>query len=137
MLAVLPANASGQVTGTGVRSGGIVFYPVLFDGQPSGFVAGTYLKRVTTAPTPVSTLVPTATIGTLPTRWTTSNVNMRSGAGTGYRIVATLPKGARVTITGSPRRSGGYDWYPVSIVGSGSGWVAGKFLAAVPPDVPK
>ena len=49
------------------------------------------------------------------------------------RILATLPKGARVAVTGNPKRSGGYDWYPVSIVGIGSGWIAGKYLTAIPP----
>jgi uncharacterized protein YgiM (DUF1202 family) len=133
VLTVLPTNAYGQVTGSGISSGGVVFYPVLFDGRPSGYVAGSYLRRVAATPTPTRTLVPTATIAGVPTRWTTSSVNMRSGAGTGYRILVTLPKGARLTVTGNPKRSGGYDWYPVDAVGIGPGWVAGKFLTAIPP----
>ncbi len=133
VLTVLPTNSFGQITGSGISSGGVVFYPVLFDGRPSGYVAGNYLQRVAATPTPTRTLVPTATIAGVPTRWTTSSVNMRSGAGTGYRIVMTLPKGTRLTVTGNPKRSGGYDWYPVVAVGIGPGWVAGKFLTAIQP----
>jgi hypothetical protein len=133
VLVVLPANAFGHVTGAGVSSGGTIFYPVLFDGQPGGYVAGKYLRQAAAAPTPTRTVIPTATIAGIPTRWTTNSLNMRSGAGTGYRIIAKLPKGARVTVTGNPKRSGGYDWYPVTIDGIGSGWVVGKYLTAIPP----
>lgn len=133
VLSTIPGKSIGRVTGPAVSSGGLLFYPVLFDGRPSGYVAGKYLQRVTATPTATRTVSPTATIAGVPTRWTTSNVNMRSGAGTGYRIVATLPEGTRISITGNPKRSGGYDWYPVVVQGIGPGWVAGKFLTAIQP----
>jgi hypothetical protein len=133
VLTVLPTNAIGEVTGPGVPSGSNVFYPVVFDGQPSGYVTGTYLRAVGATPTATRTLTPSPTVAGSPLRWTTSNVNMRSGAGTGYRVVATLPQGTRVSVIGAPKRSGGYDWYPVAVNGIGSGWVAGKFLSIIPP----
>jgi D-alanyl-D-alanine carboxypeptidase len=131
--AVIPSKSIGQITGSGISSGGMLFYPVLFEGRPSGYVAGNYLQPVAAMPTPTRTLVPTATIAGVPTRWTTNNVNMRSGAGSGYRIIATLPKGTRISITGNPKRSGGYDWYPIVVQGIGPGWVAGKYLTAQIP----
>lgn len=133
VLGVLPSNAIGYVTGSGISSGGMLFYPVIFDGRPSGYVAGKYLRPISATPTATRTLVPTATIAGVLTRWTTHNVNMRSGAGTGYRIIATLPEGTRVSITGNPKRSGGYDWYPIVVQGIGPGWVAGKYLTASIP----
>ena len=133
VLAVLPSNAIGRVTGPGVASGGNVFYPVVFDSRPSGYVAGNYLQRVTATPTPTRTVRPTATVAGNPLRWTTDTVNMRTGPGTGYRIIATLPEDTRVSIIGAPRRSGGYDWYPVAVFGNGTGWIAGKFLTPIFP----
>jgi uncharacterized protein YgiM (DUF1202 family) len=133
VLGVLPAKAIGQITGAGVSSGGTVFYPVIFAGRPSGYVAGSYLQRVTATPSPTRTVSPTPTIAGNPLRWTTDNVNMRSGPGSGYRIVVTLPEDTRVSIIGAPRRNGGYDWYPVAVFGHGTGWIAGKFLTAIFP----
>ena len=130
---MLPSKTIGQVTGPGVKSGSTTFYPVRFDGRPAGYVASSYLQRVTSTPTATRTSSPSPTVGSVPLRWTTSDVNMRSGAGAGYRIVATLPEGSRVTITGNPKRSGGYDWYPVTAYGIGSGWIAGKFLSITWP----
>ncbi len=129
IISVLPSKTIGQITGDGVRSGSNVFYPVLFDGRPAGFVAGEYLQLVSATPTPSRTVSPTPTLAGVPIRFTTANLNMRTGPGTGYKIKATLPKGTRVSLTGPSQRSGGFDWYPVAINGIGTGWVAGKYLA--------
>lgn len=133
VLAVLPKSAYGTVTGDPISSGGMRFYPVSFDGYASGYVVSTYLQRVTSTPAPTRTSSPTPTVAGNLARWTTGDVNMRSGPGTGYRVVAKLPKGARVAVIGAPRRAGGYDWYPVEVNGTGTGWIAGKFLSITPP----
>lgn len=133
VLSVLPSKTIGQVTGPGVKSGSTTFYPVLFDGRPAGYVASSYLQRVTSTPTATRMASPSPTVGSVPLRWTTSDVNMRSGAGTGYRVVSKIPQGTRVNIIGTPKRSGGYDWYPVAVYGIGNGWIAGKFLSPTPP----
>ncbi|MEE1620491.1 D-alanyl-D-alanine carboxypeptidase family protein [Zafaria sp. J156] len=54
---------------------------------------------------------------------TTANLNMRSGPGTGHRIVTTLSKGTRVTVTGAARNG----WHPVKY-GTRTGWMSGKYL---------
>lgn len=57
---------------------------------------------------------------------TTSALNLRSGAGTGYRILVVMPSGARVTLVdGVP--SGG--WYRVNFNGT-TGWAFGTYLSA-------
>jgi spore germination protein YaaH/putative cell wall-binding protein len=43
----------------------------------------------------------------------TSTLNVRSAAGTGFPVLATLATGSRVAIMGGPVASGGYDWYEV------------------------
>lgn len=133
VLAVLPNRAYGTVTGTPISSGGRLFYPAHFDGHGSGYVASSYMVRVTTTPTPTRTVSPTATVAGNPSRWTTDDVNFRSGPGTGYRVIALISEGTRVSVIGTPRRSGGYDWYPIAINGIGNGWIAGAFLSPVPP----
>ena len=133
VLAVMPTNAYGTITGSPVSSGGNTFYPVRFDGDALGYITSTYLQRVTTTPEPTRTLTPSPTVAGNPSRWTTDNVNMRSGPGTGYRVIATIPENTRIAVTGVPKRSGGYDWYPVAINGTGNGWIAGKFLSTTPP----
>ncbi len=129
---MIPSKTEGTVTGPGVRSGGNTFYPVTIGGL-SGYLAGSYLQRITATATPSRTRTPTPTVVGIPVRYTTDNVNMRTGPGTGYRKIATISKGTSVNITGTPRRSGGIDWYPVAINGVGAGWIAGSFLTAIRP----
>ncbi|MBT2678808.1 SH3 domain-containing protein [Bacillus sp. ISL-35] len=63
---------------------------------------------------------------------TTSNLNLRSGASTKYKVLYTIPKGKKVTAT---QRNG--NWYKVTysytIKGKNTtktGWVTGSFLKA-------
>lgn len=132
VLTVLPDNATGQITGAGIPSGSNIFYPVRFDGHPAGFVAGAYLRLIAGPPATAPASSPTPTIAA-PIRFTTVDLNLRSGPGTGYRVVTTLPTGTRVSLTGPPQRGGRYDWYPVIIFGIGSGWVAGAYLSVSGP----
>lgn len=64
---------------------------------------------------------------------TTANLNMRSGVGTKYKVIITIPKGKKITAT---ERLG--EWYRVtySFVEKGkkvsrSGWVSGSYLKKV------
>lgn len=67
------------------------------------------------------------------TAQTTANLNMRTGAGTGNRVLLTIPRGKTVQLTGS-KKSG---WYQVRY-SSKTGWVSGKYLKNVSmPSAPK
>ncbi|WP_417217609.1 D-alanyl-D-alanine carboxypeptidase family protein [Arthrobacter sp.] len=57
------------------------------------------------------------------TRRTTANLNLRSGAGTRYRVLATVRRGSAVRLTG--QRSG--PWYQVKH-GSRTGWMSSRYL---------
>jgi uncharacterized protein YgiM (DUF1202 family) len=131
-LRVIPSQTVGVVTGPGVVSGRYVFYPVTISGT-TGYLAGSYLQRIAATAVPTRTGTSTATVVGVTWRYTTQNLNLRSGPGTSYRIVATIPKGTRVNITGAPRRISGVDWYPIIINGIGSGWMSGAYLTATPP----
>ena len=49
-------------------------------------------------------------------------LNVRTGPGTSYEIVARLPDGARVTLIEGPRAGEGYTWWRIR-AGSVEGWV--------------
>ncbi len=129
----MPNGTQGTITGPGVVSGGNTFYPINISGYPAGYVAASYLARITSTATPTRTRTPTATVVGNTVRYTTGEVNLRTGPGTGYRVIATIPENTRVNITSAPRRVDGIDWYPVVINGVGSGWMAGSLLTAIPP----
>jgi uncharacterized protein YgiM (DUF1202 family) len=62
---------------------------------------------------------------------TTANLNLRSGAGTGFPSIGILPNATRGAITGAPVVNGAYTWYPVQMNGFPAGWVAGSFLRSL------
>ena len=58
-------------------------------------------------------------------------LNVRSGAGTSYSIIAVLYNGASVTVTGSANDSSGGKWYKISFTYSGSqknGYVSSSYI---------
>lgn len=57
---------------------------------------------------------------------TTSNLNLRKGAGTNNAVITLIPNGSVVTVTGDP-------WYPVTFGGK-SGWVSGAYLDLDAPE---
>lgn len=58
---------------------------------------------------------------------TTSALNLRSGAGTGYRVLIVMPSGARATLTDGQSNGG---WYRVNFNGT-TGWAYGTYLSVV------
>lgn len=58
------------------------------------------------------------------TRYATTRVNVRAGAGTWSRIVRVLPRNAQLTVVATGRDSRGRTWYRVQRAGASIGWVA-------------
>ena len=151
----------GTVTGSPVSANGYTFYPVSIPGYSAGWIAGEFFARVTiatptrtatagpptvtrtaTAAAPTLTRTPTspaqATATRVPggfiagdTARTTASVNLRSGPSTGSSVVTVVPPNTTATITGTGVVSGSNTFYPVTIAGVGSGWIAGQYLALV------
>jgi hypothetical protein len=61
-----------------------------------------------------------------PARVTASFLNLRSGAGMGYRVLRVMPGGARVQVIAGPRSG----WYNVTYSGT-TGWTYGSWLAQI------
>lgn len=109
---IIPSGA--KVTAYETRDGWIkVSY-----GGSTGWSSGKYLKAVT------ATAPPAAEVSTSYMK-TTVNLNMRAGVGTSYSVLATMPAGTVVPVSGS---SGG--WFKVTYNGK-TGWASGTYLKAV------
>lgn len=122
---VLDVVAPGtSVTATGASSG--AWLAVDHDGT-SGYISGNYL----TASAPPTASAP-ATNSTAPTpsasagaATTTAAVNVRSGPGTSYAIVAVAPLGTAVATTGTTSAN----WSQVIWAGTPR-WISSAYLAA-------
>ncbi len=78
----------------------------------------------TTTKTTTATTVKVYTTGKL--KITGDVVNVRSGAGTGYKKVASVKKNATYTYT-SQKTVSGVVWYKIKVSSSKSGWVSGQY----------
>ncbi len=143
-IAILPNGTIGQVTGAPLLADGYTWYPITVSGIGSGWAAGEYFSHVasqatqTPSRTPTRTPIPAATATRVPGGFlpgdivrTTSALNFRAGPGTGYSVLSVVPSGTLATVNGSPVNADGYTWYPVTISGAGSGWLASAYLALV------
>jgi len=86
----------------------------------TGWVSGQYVRSVSATPAPGSSTTPSAKTAIV----TASRLNVRSGPGTQYAVIGSLPNGTRVTVL--EQRSG---WWRVQ-AGSLKGWVASQYLRA-------
>jgi len=101
-------------------------------GGKTGYVSTSYLQVVTaTAPVaPVTPTVPVSPPAGTDTRVTTGNLNMRSGAGTTYGILLTIPKGTTLSLQSVEGK-----WAKVSFSGK-TGYVSTDYLQVVTATAP-
>ena len=127
ILTTIPSGA--QVT---VQSSSSGWVKVNYGGK-TGYVSSTYLGSYTTTggTTTPAPSVPTVPAETTSVTKTTVNLNLRSGAGTGYGILLTIPKGSTVNLISS---SGG--WTKVTY-GSKTGWVSSTYLTTTQVSKPE
>lgn len=55
-------------------------------------------------------------------------LNVRTGAGTGYKLLGCLPKGTTVTVTGSAKASNGKVWYTYQYSSNQVGYLCSDYL---------
>ncbi|MBY6272854.1 MAG: peptide-binding protein, partial [Bacillaceae bacterium] len=98
----------------------------------TGWVSGSYLKKASSSGSSASASGTTKITKTV--YQTTANLNMRTGPGTKYKVILTIPKGKQVTAT---EKSG--SWYKVSYSYTSkgkkytkTGWISGSYLKKVP-----
>jgi len=122
ILAVMPPGAAVTLMGESTNG----FERVTYNGT-SGWAFGAYLSDGTaTAPAPSPTLTDGATTAT------TTDLNLRDGPGTGFAVLAVMPAGATVTLTG-----GSENGFLSVQYGGTAGWAAAEYLggglASTPP----
>jgi uncharacterized protein YgiM (DUF1202 family) len=122
----IPNGTSGTVLSGETAADGYSWVQVSMLGA-TGWMVARCLEAGTGTVTPPP-VTPAFAVGTRVV--TTSDLNLRAAAGTTAVILAVLPKGTALTVTGAPAAAAGYTWYPVKTDGGSSGWVAGTYLAA-------
>nr|NLI48843.1 SH3 domain-containing protein [Propionibacterium sp.] len=119
VLAVVPPGAT--VTATGGADGR--WLAVDYQGT-AGYISGSYLTPTASAGDTPPATTPDATGSAI----TTSDVNVRSGPGTGYAVVAVAARGTTVTTTGTTSGS----WTQVRWSGDAR-WISSAYLTRTSP----
>jgi peptidoglycan/xylan/chitin deacetylase (PgdA/CDA1 family)/SH3-like domain-containing protein len=91
-----------------------VWYKVSYGGK-TGYASSNYLTGNQTAP------------AELPVRYTTANLNMRTGPGTSYPIILTMPRGSQVYILDTKSS------WPRVRYGTREGYASPNYLSTTPP----
>lgn len=127
VIRVLGGGTVLTVTGAPVAADGHTWYPVRTSaaiGGETGWVFGGGIGMVDPEmPDPTVEYDAGSTV-----RVTSGPLRLRAAAGTGAAILADLPTGMTLTVTGLPVGAAGYTWYPVRCP-AGDGWVASAYLA--------
>ncbi len=118
--AVMPGGA--RVTITGNPKNG--FYPVTYKGT-AGWAYGDWIKADTPPTPPDDNGNPSGPDVSGPNATVTEALNLRAGPSTEDRVLAVMPGGARITVTGA----GSNGYYPVVYNGT-SGWAYGDWIKA-------
>jgi uncharacterized protein YraI len=117
ILAVMPAGSVVALTGEATEG----WYPVRYNNL-TGWAFGQYLAIGGEAPVATSGGRDTATV-------ITSQLNLRSGPGLSYSVVARLSYGTTVELLGGAQSADGYNWLEVLTKSMQRGWVAANYLA--------
>lgn len=119
IIGVVNAGGVVSITGQTVMTDGYSWIPVWVHGTNiSGYVAGEFFRNTSGSQgwfrgTPVFV--------------NTDGVNLRAGAGLGYRVIGNFSYGTFATVNDGPRQADGYAWYHITIDGL-TGWMAANFL---------
>lgn len=126
-LGTLPKGTKVRITGVYSNQ----WYQIVYAGG-TGAVCGDYLKEIQPVEKPTTTQPSTQPEENITVMdaygTTTANLNLRRGNGTQYEILALIPKGTRVRITGRYANQ----WYRVAYQDK-TGCVSGEYLKDVVP----
>ena len=113
------------VLGQDKDSSGNIWYKVKAASGNTGYIRSDMLKEVNGSSGQTGSQEKVT--GTVTGGW----LNVRSGAGTSYEVLAVIPEGTKVTITESVKDSSGSLWYHITVSYSGSnydGYVSAQYI---------
>jgi uncharacterized protein YraI len=119
VLLVMPNQAQVGVTGSPQNG----FTPVRYNGV-DGWAYSTFLSSTA----PGSNPAPSPGGQIIETRYATTSLNLRSGAGLGFAVLTVIPSGGQVGITGSQQNG----FFPVRFNGT-DGWASATYLSTSAP----
>ena len=128
----IPAGKIVSCTGTAAKtSGGSVWYQVKYNGT-TGWIYSAYAEKYSSSSSDSSsqsnsTVVSTYDIDGKYVKVVGGSVNIRSNAGTSYKVVGSMPSGAYGTCQGvAAKDTRGVVWYKVKYNGV-TGWVSSRY----------
>lgn len=128
----IPAGKNVSCTGTAAKtSGGSVWYQVKYNGT-TGWIYSAYAEKYSSSSDDSdsqsgSTVVKTYDIDGKYVKVVGGSVNIRSKAGTSYKVVGSMPSGAYGTCLGTAAKdTRGVVWYKVKYNGV-TGWVSSRY----------
>ena len=128
----IPAGKIVSCTGTAAKtSGGSVWYQVKYNGT-TGWIYSAYAEKYSSSSSDSSsqsnsTVVSTYDIDGKYVKVVGGSVNIRSKAGTSYKVVGSMPSGAYGTCLGTAAKdTRGVVWYKVKYNGV-TGWVSSRY----------
>ncbi len=133
-----PSTSAGVVTilASGTRASildgpraanGYDWYQVRTASGTAGWLVSAYLRLADANTTPTN---PKFAVGDFVTT-NSSGVALRARPGLANAIIATMPLGTQLEITGEPTVANGYVWYGVYVTGYGGGWTVEDYLTLV------
>ncbi len=141
LVTTIPKNKSVDIIQKdAATANGYIWYKVKY-GSNTGYVASRYLKDISdekstsntastavNTTTKVQTTLSTTTTATKKTAKTKVKLKLRKKAKTSGKVLATIPKGKKVTIVKkNAAKKNGYTWYKVTYKNK-TGYVASKYL---------
>ena len=131
-IGTLAKGKTFEIVGSAKDTSGKLWYKLTYNGR-FGYVSADYVK-VTDKEDSGNTGDNTGGTSSKPvtfqmgTTTAPSGLNVRSGPGTNYSRLTTLPKGTAVTITGSAKASDGKVWYKYQYSAAKDGYICSDYV---------
>lgn len=133
IIGVLPRDTVATILAGPQNANGYTWYQVSTNAG-TGWVAGDYLVPDAGTAVPTATRTATLPAGAFVTGdqvyVNTDFLNMRASPSTTAAVLTVLSQNTTGTVLGGPISGSGYTWYRIQ-TSSGTGWVAGLYLARV------
>ena len=110
---------------------GIDWYKVSYNGS-TGWISSVYSKVSGSGSSSSSGSGSSSESSADGTRYTTGQVNLRTGPGLFYSVITTVGKGVEITITAKATDDRGVTWYKTT-VGGKTGWISSANLSSKAP----